>query len=240
MDSVNFRGAFLIKKPKCDVNNNFVKAWNSIQAELPKKKCVFPQFNKRGDKLFVVKSVYDRAMASIILNCNVRFKFYPDINLKNRLDSDFPEEAKKVLDAQKNVISTKEDLRNYVQIHKEKPIVLSKYRWKPDDHVDKTYRALGLNKDEYHTKIVSGITLIKDKNGKIVAKASPNNERGVNFIYVYPTNWNDFSSRRLALSQNGDTYEFGPLEIVNFQKQFIKNVKIDLGRKRPKNAKNIY
>ena len=62
--------------------------------------------------------------------------------------------------------------------------------------------------------------------------ASPNNPKGVNFVYVYPKNL-DESSQKFALNQEGERYNFGPFDMKDFHKNFMKNVKIDLGRKRP-------
>ena len=65
-----------------------------------------------------------------------------------------------------------------------------------------------------------------------MAKASPNNRNGVNFVYVFPKN-NDESSKKIAITQEGDTYYFTPFELKIFWEKFMQNVKIDLGRKRP-------
>lgn len=226
MDSINFQGGFFIGKPSSRV-------WNNIKAELPKHKCVFENFNENGDKFFAVKSCADSDMVGMILRKKVNFRFYPDINLKSRLDSYNPKQAQEIINSQTTIYETKEQLRQFLKDLPQKTVkLIKKYHWKPNDHIDKTFEALGLNQNEYKTQIKSGITYIKDKSGKVIAKVSPNNERGVNFVYVYPRNY-DEASKRFALSQSGETENFGPLQIIEFQNNFMKNVRIDLGRKRP-------
>ncbi len=242
MNEINFCGGFLIEKPS-------IRMWNGIQENMPKKKCVFQNFNENGDKFFVIKSVYDKAMASYILSKNVKFKFYPEINLKNRLDPYSPEEAHRVISAQTYVIDSKSMLRKFINANTDVNIV-PKYKWKPNDHIGKTLKALELNPDECNVKIISGVAYITDKKGIIIAKASPNNERGVNFVYVYPKHRGflsnkdkkgyfypqntDDSPQRFALTQGGERHYFGALQTIDFQNKFKQNVKIDSGRIRPK------
>ena len=229
MDNISFNGGFWIKSPKAEV-------WNSIKAEFPSSKCVFEEFNEQGDKFFAIKSVYDKAMTGFLWRNKIEFKLYPDLNLKNRLDPWNLEESKKIIDAQTNILETEDEIKEFIRTaDKNLPVIMPKYRWKPNDHIEKTYKAIGLNPTEYSHEITDGITYIKNKNGKIVAQASPNNAKGVNFIYVYPKN-HDESSQKFALSQSGEKYYFGPFEMKNFYDKFMLNVKIDLGRKRPQNV----
>lgn len=229
MNDINFTGGFLIEKPS-------KRMWANIEKELPKRKSVFQNYNENGDKFFAIKSVYDKDMAGLILRKGVKFKFYPNINLKTRLDKYFPEEARKTINAQDYVIDTKEGLREFIRNNEVKATrsIIKKYRWKPDDHIEKTLKALELNKDECIIENKSGITYIKNKNGKILAMASPNNVRGVNFVYKYPEN-SDASSEKFALSQSGEREDFGVFEYKDFLKNFKNNVKIDQHRIRPKN-----
>ena len=225
MDNITFQGGFLIKKPS-------KTTWNSIQEAMPRHKCLFQDFNGNGDKFFAIKSVYDEAMARVLLRKRVGFKFYPDINLKSRLDTYYPEEAHKIVDAQTNVIETKDGLKEFLKTITKKPVYIKRYHWKPEDHIDKTFRAAELNPAEHTVSVSDHITYIKDKSGKVVAKASPNNERGVNFVYIYPKKHEPFS-RRLAVNEGGEVHEFSALQTIEFQKLFMKNVRMDMGRKRP-------
>ena len=222
MNEISFNGGYLIERPSKSV-------WAGIKKELPKHKCIIENIDNIGNNFFSIKNIYDKDMGSLILRKNVKFKF----NLKTRMDSYFPEVALKTLNEQINVINTKEELRNYIKGLKSPNVtLLKKYRWMSEDHIDKTLEAIGMKNSECETKIKSGITYIYNKNGKIIAKASPNNREGINYIYIYPKNSDDFS-RRIALTQAGTIYEFSPLQYDDFLNKFMQNVKIDLGRKRP-------
>ena len=230
MYNVTFQGGFLLKRPTSDT------LWKEIQAEFPSSKCVIEDFNEYGDKFFAIKTVYDKAMASILMSKKVKFRLYPDINLKSRLDPYNPNEAREIIQAQTNFIEDEDELRQFIRSGKK--ILIEKYRWTPDDHIDKTYKALGLNPSEYKTIIKKGITYIEDKNGNVVAFASPNNNKGVNFVYASSKTENlDPSFEKFALDQYGNKEYFGPLKTGDFRKHFMDNVKIDLGRKRPKSKK---
>jgi len=225
MDNISFSGGFLIQKPSP------IK-WKNIKAQLPPNKCIFEDYNANGDKFFAIKNFYDRDMLYVLLRKKVNFKFYPDINLKNRLDSYYPEEARKVVSAQTNVLDTVEQIRLFIkECAPKRNFTIAKYRWKPEDHIDKTLKALGLKSTECSVSKKDGKTYIK--NGKnILAIASPNNEHGINFVYVFPKT-SGGESKMFALSQGGETEPFSPLNYKEFNKLFLRNVKIDLARKRP-------
>jgi len=229
MNDINFKGGFWIKSPSPDV-------WQKIKAEFPSSKSVFEEFNEQGDKFFAIKNSYDKAMTSFLLRMKINFKLYPNLNLKSGLSSWKLKESKEIIDAQTNVIETKEKLEEFVRAcDKSLPVVIPKYRWKPNDHIEKTYKAIGINPAEYEPQIKDGITYIKEKgkDGKIIAIASPNNSRGINYVYVYPQNWNEESSQKFALGPDGDRIDFSPLDIINFHKNFMRSVRIDLKRIRP-------
>ncbi len=226
MNDINFKGGFLIKGPIKD------ELWNEIKLGLPKRKCLFEKFQEEADKFVAVRSVYDREVASLIVRNGVKFKFYPEINLKTRLDYREPEKAFEVVNSQTNFIENQDELREFIRkTVPKRPCMVKRYYWEPNDHIDKTYNALGLKQSDYKTEIKNGITYIKDSKGNIVAKASPNNADGVNFVYVCPTILE--GSKRFALTQGGEKFYFGPLKVIDFQKNFLKNVSIDLHRKRP-------
>ena len=223
MDKINFTGGFLIRKPS-------VRMWHNFEAILPKKKAVFQKFNEEGDKFVVVKSSYDEGISDFILQKRLDFKYYPELNLKNRLNPHNVEQAHEIIDAQTNVIDTRKDLKNFFKACKTL-IVIPKYKWKQNDHVEQTFKALGLDLSQHKYQIKNGITVIKDKSGKIIAKASPNNVNGTNFVYILPKN-TDLSPRKIAVDYKGEIiYEFkGVDSYKDFSKNFIKAVKIDKGR----------
>ena len=70
------------------------------------------------------------------------------------------------------------------------------------------------------------------KNGKIIAKASPNSQRGYNYVYV--VSHNDEMSQMLCVSYTGNVeHRFAPTDFKTFNTHFARNIKIDNGRKRP-------
>jgi len=231
MNEINFKGGFWIKRTQKPKKWNDL--WNSIKEELPKRKCVFEEFNEQGDKFFAIKSVYDKAMLNILLRKKADFVFYPEINLKSRLDSMNIPASKEIIDSHTRVLKTKDEINQFiVEADARQPVVIPKYRWKPNDHLEKTYKVIGLSESECKTEIKNGITYIKDKKGKVLAKASPNGRSGINYVYVFPKN-GDESSKKIAVTQEGDAYYFTPFELKTFWEKFMQNVKTDLGRKRP-------
>ena len=230
-NKISFQGGFLFKRPTNDT------LWKEVVKELPSSKCIIEDFNEYGDKFFAIKSVYDRAMASVLIRKKVPFRLYPDINLKTRLDPRKPDEARKIIASQTNCIEDENEMRRFVSTG-DKKVLIEKYRWVPEDHIDKTYKALGLEKSNHKTIIKDGITYIKNKNNETIAMVSPNNQRGVNFVYLRSkTDNSDPSLKKFALDLYGNRRYFGPLQTKEFHDLFMKNVRIDLGRKRPETIK---
>jgi len=228
MNDISFTGGFLLKRPTSN------KLWQEIQAELPRKKCIVEDFNGYGDKFFAIKSIYDRAMASVLISKKVKFRLYPNINLKSDIDPRKVDRARAIISAQTNVIEKESDLRQFVRTGGQK-VLIEKYHWTPEDHIDKTYSSLGLDMADCKTTVKNGITYIKNKKGRVLAIASPNNQKGINFVCVCSqTEHNDPSLKMFALDQNGNKKYFGPLQIKDFNANFMSNVKLDLGRTRPK------
>ena len=233
-NNINFRGGFLIKKPSTEI-------WNGIQSVLPRKKCVFQEFNAEGDKFFAIKDCHDAQIARYILDTNknagknsknkIKFQYYPEINLKTGLDTYFPEEARKTIDGETQVIKTNKKLENQFFSKKEEEIVpiYKKYRWKENDHISQTLKALKLKDDECKVTIENGITMIYDLKGNAIAAASPNGHKGINFVYEYSRDGKN--SRKLAVDRNGEIiWEYGINEITDFQKFFERHIRIDKGR----------
>ncbi len=219
MDNINFTGAFLIKNPT-------PRVWRNIEKILPKRKIVFQQFGDEQDKFVIVKDCYDKQVADAIKKKRLNFKFYPEINLKSRLDPYFPKEAEEFVNAQ-TVCLEKSELKRYFKEPKNL-FKVKKYKWKPNDHIEQTLNALDLKIENSKIEIKNGVTIIRDKNGKILAKASPNNQKGVNFVYVLSDN----GTKKLAVSYTGATEPI--YDIVKFQKKFLEALNTDKNRIRPK------
>ena len=230
-NKINFTGGFLICKP------DKVK-WENIQAVLPRRKCVFQKFNSEGDKFVAVKTHYDRDMLNMLLKKKVDFKFFPDINLKTQLDSENLEEAQRIISSQSNVVEGKSNLKSYLaDMIAPKHFKFPKYKWKPDDHIGQTLKALGLSEKE--CKILyteTGAVKILDKRGKqTIALASPNSHLGYNYVLEFPKEKNGLL-KRLVVDMNGEIAdEFSYLQRDIFNKHFKRNLKIEKGRMKPKN-----
>lgn len=232
MNNINFTGGFLISNPK-------QKVWNRIEANaMPRKKISFDPYNEEGDKFVVINSYHDKEFGHDLLRRWVKFLYYPNINLKSGLDPMHPEQAKEIINKETVVVKSP-DFRKYIReelLVKQHPIL--RYKWSPNDHIDKTLQFLELDRAECDIVIKQGITYIKDKNGKLIAKASPNTTLGTNFVYTYPKN-DDDSSRKVAIGYKGDVYDFDVFQIKSFWNNFKRAVNIDLGRKRPQNPKDV-
>ena len=88
-NSINFRGAFIIKHPYADI---------IPKAALGSKNQVFKNFNAKGDTLYVVRDFYDKNIADIIsATPNIKFKYYPTLNTYSGFDTQKTKEAKSIL-----------------------------------------------------------------------------------------------------------------------------------------------
>ena len=226
-NNVTFKGGFWIKSPE---------KWNDIVKIMPRRKCIIDTVNEHGDKFFAIKTAYDKEMAFNLLRKKVDYKFYPDINLKSRLDGRLPKESMAVVEAQERVLKG-DEIRAYFANYNKTSLPISKYRWKPEDHIDQTFKALktvlGIDRNNCNVKIEKGIATIFDKSGKKIAKASPNSDKGYNYVYILPRD-SEGSSQRLCVNYNGEIESrFAPADFMIFKEHFMKNVKRDIGRKRP-------
>ena len=78
-------------------------------------KCIFENINGKGDKFVSFKDCENSYMAHLILKTKVKFKFYPEINLKCRLDSYKPQEAMDTISHQTQVIENRSELLDFVK-----------------------------------------------------------------------------------------------------------------------------
>lgn len=225
--SINFNGAFLVK-------NTSLETWNLMKATFPKKKCAIPNLNSNGDRFIAVKDCYDILIADFInKNKDIKFEYFPNINLKSMLDPEKPKEAESFIRAQTNVIKTRTQMMNYIRKVRKQFMIPDQYYWKPGDHIEQTMKALGLNTDQYRTYDKNGITFIKDKTTKkVIAKASPNSNNGINYVYVNSGVNGNPSSRKLAIDHTGKIiWEYSVIDIKSFKDNFLRAINIDEERK---------
>lgn len=228
MDNVSFNGGFLIHKPSPAM---WEKVYNEI---VPKRRIIANDIFEKNNILFVSKSIYDRDVLTYLLSKrNLKFSFYPNINLKTRLDSYFPKEIEKVLSSEHCTDSRKE-IRAFIK-QTTKPLnAILKYKWKSGDHIPQTFKALNMNSENYNIVTKNFISSVYDKNGKLIAKISPNNQQGINYAILYPR-YKEELLTMYAINYQGEILsKSNDINSLNeFKKNFLHAVKIDAGRLRP-------
>ena len=67
-NSINFKGAFLVKQPTQILKNNILPA-------LGRKKQIIENVSENGDVLYVIRNSHDRDVAKVLYNTkNAKFK----------------------------------------------------------------------------------------------------------------------------------------------------------------------
>ena len=227
MAKVSFTGSFLLKQPNKTAYEEF------YEKVLPKsKRVVVPDVINTGNKLVTVKNCYDREIAEYLLKKSFDFVYYPNADLKRKFNPQDPKAAAEILGKEKKVIKDKEVIRAYAENleYSKKPI---EYRWEPDDHIDKTINALNLEKkDCIITNIDNILSIYDNKNCRLIAKASPNNDNGENFVYLYPTPSNTILAK-ISYDGRMDFYLCDKSSLEDFKWHFYNAVKIDKARQHP-------
>ena len=181
-NKINFTGSFLIKNPG-------KIGWTKIVREMiPESSFIKGNFLGRGNMYVAASDRYDREIATYLINNNYVINYYPNVNMKSgicNMSQDMLEELVKGSE----VISEKSKIINHATEVENKYIPIDYVR-KPNDHIVQTINALRtvehIPVDKLQPVTVKGETLFIDANGKLVAKASPNNPRGFNFIQIFP------------------------------------------------------
>ena len=182
MDNINFTGSFVIKKPG-------KTGWNKIMHEMmPDTSFVKGNFLGKENMFVATSDRYDREVATYLMNANFAFNYYPNINLKSGICSMPVKAIESVVSASKVLTGKKEIIKHVAEV--EKKFIPHDYVRKANDHIIQTINALKqlqhIPVDTLNHFTIKGETLFVDRNGKLVAKASPNNPRGFNFIQVFP------------------------------------------------------
>lgn len=231
MDNINFTGGFLLRKPTSEM-------WKKVYNEaVPRSnRIIINNLYKDGNVFFATKESQDSKILKYLLNVKaLKFTYYPNIGIKDRLDIYSPAEAVNLLNREIS-LSDKTKIRKYLKTETEiNPITGRKYKWEPNDHIEQTFKALKLNTQNYNVKTENHVTYIYDKNGKMVVKTSPNTNTGINYAFVYP-HYSDEKLLMVVINDEGkiftkssDIDSFG-----KFYEDFSKAVKIDAERTRLK------
>lgn len=230
-NNINFQGGFLLKKPS-------TKMWGKIYNEtVPNNRVIIHDLFEKDNIFFASKTYYDSSILTYLLSKkNLKFTYYPEINLKSGLNGYYPEEAEKILNSS-TAIETRKEMKKFIKPGINPNDTSLRYKWKVEDHIPQTFKALKLNSEDYKVKTKDFITAIYDKNGKIIAKVSPNNQVGINYAYIYPR-YSDESFSMIAINHKGEIISRSNdiNSMKEFRKHFTNAVKIDAGRKRPQNT----
>lgn len=229
MDRINFTGGFLLKKPT-------PKMWEKVYNEaMPKHKNIINDLYEEGNVFFATKNGYDSSILKYLLSKRtLNFTYYPNVSTKNCFSAYYPEEAVKILDKEVVLTDRKEIQKTIKPEKKLLPDSLKQYKWKENDHIAQTFKALNLNPENYTTITRKHITLIKHNSGATVAKVSPNSVNGINYVYEYPHPSNK-NFRMVVIDHNGNilsqTTNLG--KMAEFSEHFSAAVKTDIGRTNP-------
>lgn len=227
---INFTGGFLLHKPT-------PKMWEKIYTDnlQNKKRTIINDLYEAGDVFFATRSGHDSNILKYLLNKrNLKFTFYPNVSTKNRFGRELPEEVIKQLDTE-TALTERKEIKKYI---KPEPVVSPAkrllYKWKPEDYIAQTFKALKLNPENYTTITRKHVTLIKHNSGAVVAKVSPNTTNGINYVYEYPHPSNS-TFRMVIIDHNGNILDqTSKLEKMSeFNKHFAAAVKTDIGRTAP-------
>ena len=233
INNISFKGGYLLK-------NVSPKEFNEIYDDImPNKRVIIPDLYNDGNVFFATKSCYDSSVLNYLIGKdNLKFTYYPNVNLKNQFSSHEPEEAMKSLDKEV-CVESKKKIKKYINEDKLMSLEAIKYKWKPNDHIDKTMKTLNINPRNYKIDIKNGITRVKDKSGKPFMEVSPNNRVGTNYVFVYPR-YGDEDFTILEINCKGEIINESTNidDVAKYKKLFMNAVKIDLGRIRPQKNKD--
>lgn len=232
-NSINFKGAFLIKQPTPALKDKLAPALKNM------KKQILQNVKKEGDVLLVVRNNFDKELGDIILETkNVKFKYYPNLNTKSGFDPKKPEEALQLLrSASKKAIDTKEKLEQFFRTILKKPVDIVKLQAnnletvQKETYIDLTENCYRTNID-YKSGICSVYTMVKDpKTGKssrhTLINITPPDKYGISYARYTPVSEyrnsrrvaEDKSMRRLAIKNGEVIFEYNQPA----SESFIKN-----------------
>ena len=182
MDNINFTGSFVIKNPG-------KIGWKNIMRDMiPESAFIKGNFLGKGNMYVASSDRYDNEIATYLINSNFAFNYYPNINLKSGV-CNMPVNTIESTIKDSKVLTDKKEIRKYTS-EVERKYIPKNYVREANDHISQTINAL---KQVEHIPVdflkhftYKGETIFVDRNGKLIAKASPNNPRGFNYIQIFP------------------------------------------------------
>ncbi len=232
MDKINFTGGYLLKQPAQKLLEKFN---NEIMPK--RKRIIIPNIPRKGDYFFVIKDCYDKEVAEYLLKKPFNFIYYPEITLKSRLNSQKPQEAKKYIAAQTNMLKKTKEIEKYISELRPSPKPIN-YYWTPNDHIEPTVKYLRINPNEYDITTTNHITKIRIKdNGNLLATISPKNHEGSHIAYIFPRYGDeDFKIVKFDYTNKIVIEDTNISNLPKYDEQFNKAVQIDKGRILPSNS----
>ena len=216
-NSINFKGAFLIKQP----TNALIK--NELLPILGKRKQIINNINDKNDVLYVVKNRFDKGIADVLVKTEgAEFKYYPKLNLKSGFDDQQPEAARNILKTYtKKIIDTIDELGKYFIPKPKKPFDIIKIQANNLKTIEEK-TLMDITGSRYRTNIdhQSGVcsvyTLIKktSDSSKTVRHTlitiTPPGKYGISYARVIPT-YNESNKdvmRRYAIKNGEIIFEY--------------------------------
>ena len=217
-NTINFKGAFLIKKTSPEVKRNLINSFEK------KGKFVYDNFKNTNDLFLVVRDEKDKFVADFINKHNItNFKYFPSLNTSSGFHYNKPEEADKIIKEKKpKYIKT---INTLIKYFKNLGVDLNESDKK---YINETLKAVNIKPKEHRIENNAGYYIVKDKNNTTVARISPKNKYGINFIHVIPK-CTDHSPIRYSVKDGIKLAKFEkPDEVKAFLDSFDKAVKYNI------------
>ena len=181
-NKINFTGSFVIKNPG-------KTGWKKIVRDmLPENSFIKGNFLGRGNMFVATSDRYDNEVVTYLINHNYVFNYYPKVNKKSGIQNMPQSMIEELVKGSEALTKRKAIVKAATEA--ENRYIPDSYVRKPDDHIPQTMNALRtvehIPVDSLKPLTINGETLFVDSKGTLVAKASPNNPRGFNFIQIFP------------------------------------------------------
>lgn len=182
MDNISFTGGFLIR-------HNSFSHWNKIyNSIIPKQRFLKHNLFSKKNVFVVTKDEHDKAIADYLYTNNIAFSYYPNINFKSYVHN-MNKEALEAFVKSETEMTNEHEIKSFVA-KRAKSFIPEDYVWSMNDHIPQSLNALRtidyLDVDTLKPVTKKHITTFFDKDGRMVAKASPNSSRGINIVFAYP------------------------------------------------------
>lgn len=209
----SFNGAFRLKGLTPELKKE-------AESVITKGKQIFDNFENTSDMFIVCKDTLDYKVHRFATTNKVGFEYYPQINTKSGLDTDFPELLSKKLKNAKPAPS-KNQTTEIIKARKK----LYKTQRYADDAVNKVLRTLCIDTEGKEISNIQGAIVVKDPEFSRKIIISPSGKGKVRYVSVVPSSKNE-EIKRYAFDYNGNiasTYQT-PEGIKFFNKAFKESL----------------